>query len=48
MTTQETLECCFSRLSDLQIENLLWHVNAATPICCGQDAHLFASADGGG
>jgi len=48
MTTQETLERSFRHLNRSQIENLVWHVHAGTPICCGDDAHLFSSAEGGG
>jgi len=48
MTTQETLEYCFSCLSDQKSENLLWHVEAGTPICCGDDSYLYTDGAGGG
>jgi hypothetical protein len=44
----KTLVRAFLALTDEQLENLQWHVENLTPICCGRTAEYFTGGRGGG
>jgi len=44
----DDLKKCFLGLSKPDLLRLKYHVKKGTPICCGENALLFTSADGGG
>lgn len=44
----KTLVECFKALPKENFENLLYHLNEGTTICCGIDSHLWTDGKGGG
>ena len=48
MDVIETLATAFRALSAEQRANLLWHAEAGTNVCCGEDANKFLDDKGGG
>jgi hypothetical protein len=48
MKPVSTLAKAFSRLTDTQLQNLVWHADHKTPICCGDDTYLYTDGKGGG
>ena len=48
MTHIEVLTRAFRALTAEQRANLLWHVNAGTPILCGDQSDVWTDGNGGG
>jgi hypothetical protein len=48
MSPHDTLVRAFRALTKRQRDNLAWHVEKRTRICCGYDAYLYTRKDGAG
>lgn len=47
MSIIDGLAKCFGTCNKKQMENLLWHVEKETPICCGINATLYVKEGAG-
>jgi len=48
MTSQRVLQVCFATLPDNKLENLVYHAERNTPICCGDEWIDYLDGYGGG